>query len=141
MKLGITAGLFLMICISSQVSAEIYKWTNADGELVYSQTPPSDDSVAVVIKLAETSEDNLPEDQADKAVTEPEPAEAQTEADIAKRNCETVKANIAMLRMASPETEFASDEGEGEQITYTQAELNERIRNNQALVKTWCESQ
>ncbi|MCF6224720.1 MAG: DUF4124 domain-containing protein [Xanthomonadales bacterium] len=136
MKLGIAVGLFIMICISSQVSAEIYKWTNADGELVYSQTPPSDDSVAELIKLAETSDANLAEDQTGKAEQEPEPSKPQSEADISKRNCETVQANIAMLRMASPETEFAAEDGE--QITYTQTELNNQIRSNQALIKTWC---
>ncbi len=136
MKLSIAAGLFIMICISSQVSAEIYKWTNADGELVYSQTPPSDDSVAVIIKIEKTSENDLTEDTAEKAVIETKPTETLSEADAVKRNCEVTKANVAMLRMASPETEFASDGDEP--ITYTQTELNDQIRANQALVKTWC---
>lgn len=35
---------FLMLCLTFTASAEIYKWTDANGKTHYSQTPPEDTS-------------------------------------------------------------------------------------------------
>lgn len=35
---------FLLLCLTFAASAEIYKWTDADGKTHYSQTPPEDNT-------------------------------------------------------------------------------------------------
>ncbi len=136
MKLSIAAGLFIMICMSSQVSAEIYKWTNADGELVYSQTPPPQGITATVV-------DSLAEKEADIERPESETSnekiiDANSSIDVENaEKCEVARNNIESLGEATSDTLFKSV-GE-ESRTYTQEELNVNIEISREFINTWCD--
>jgi hypothetical protein len=124
--------------MSPQVSAEIYKWTNADGELVYSQSPPPHGITAIVVDAGDNSSDTTSDAGTEVlAASATVPESKPQQASKVMSNCEIAQRNIAMLRLATPESEFTN--AAGEQITYTQIELNSNIRTNQELAKAWCD--
>ncbi len=134
MKIAIIITLLCLIFANHAEAAEIYQWTNAKGESVYSQTPPTDGSAIATVTSVEDPITETTEAQTEVAQN----SDAAT-LETAKKmdNCEIARTNIALLRVANPQTQFTA--ADGEDVTYTQAELNSRIRSNQEVEKAWCE--
>lgn len=124
----------LLVCFSGSVSAEIYKWTNTDGDLIYSQSPPPAGVIAELIESTVNSDETTANVSTVKpeAVSETKPEERVT----GMSNCKTATTNIAMLRSATPETGFIG--ADDQQLIYTQAELNANIKTNQDFLQKWC---
>lgn len=138
MKLALVVSIFSIMGISTQAfSAEIYKWTNAAGEPVYSQSPPPAGITAELIETenqsAKTLEDKS-QDASDLELSESTIEEKPTEDSMT--NCEITQTNIALLRLATPGTEFTG--ADGQTTSYSQAELNASIKTNLDLAKSWC---
>lgn len=138
MKLAIVVGISLLTCIGTPVfSAEIYKWTNAAGEPVYSQSPPPAGITAELIETnVQSTETANKKSQNASGIDNAEAEHDQKPAEASMTNCEIARTNIAMLRLATPGAEFKG--ADGQPISYSQTELNANIKTNIDLAKSWC---
>lgn len=140
MKIGKTVVIFLLIFCATEVSAEIYRYLNAKGELVYSQSPPPEGITATVIEASQnpgqTSKNNtlINQEQEEDALLD-----SRKNEEMAKSmdNCEITRSNQRLLKAASAETIFT--DSKGNQISYTQQELDREIKASQEMEGIWCE--
>lgn len=113
-------------------AATLYKWTDAEGNVHYSQTPPTGQKAdRMHIK------DTPPEAQTDNDADEQEMAEGagQDPAVVAarQRNCEIAKANLEIYK-----TSNRVQQPDGTIITLSEEMRAIRIRETQALVDANC---
>ncbi len=146
--LSILLGIFL---ISTQVSSKMYRWTDDDGNVVYSQTPPPDDrpskSIAppppptVAPEKAQAETQKL-EQKLDKIAQEREKAKEEkakkkekSQADAAK--CAAARKNKETLTSRPPNTLWGLPDG-----TYQRFTVDEREQKLEALnkaIRTYCD--
>jgi len=151
----------LALCLlMAPVWADLYKWTDENGKIHYSdQPPPSNVKKPETIKQpkpaaaapAATGEGAKPAAAAPKTAAEQEmefrkrrleAAEAQAKAEKdaqaaeeKKRNCERSKAQVASLETGGRITRSAAN---GEQVYLNDQEIAKELASARKVVDTWC---
>ena len=146
--------LLIGLCIAatllhSPVSAEIYKWTDATGEVQYSQVPPPGGVKTEKIQGARPPADN-PDvvnealqkqvDAMDKTISEKaeKDKEKEMEKQLAatnKRNCVTAQNNLNKLEEGGRRRYLT---GEGEVKRFTEEERQARISAAKEEIEKYC---
>lgn len=118
----------LVVCAATPAQS-VYKWTDAQGSVHYTDQPPPPGRTASTIKIKADAAAATPAPPAATAAKAGEPASgglAQAEAAARKRNCERAKANLATLSSGAllvdgsdPATAKRLDAGQRESETRT----------------------
>lgn len=130
-----TLMLSALIAYSGQMFAAMYKWTDEQGNVHYTQTPPPDREVQKI--LAPRPVDTPPEANqpaADKpaAGATPRPP-SEEDIRIKKQNCETARSNLDIYQNAP---RIRNEDGS---ITgWTEKERAEKIKESQEQIKKYC---
>jgi len=144
--LGISAAL-----LQSAAYGEIYKWTDAVGEIHYSQTPPPGGIKAEEIQgaapppgsPAEATEklrndvQNLEENIAKREEAAREKVKQQELTDTYERNCITARNNLTNLEQGGRVRFLTSD---GEVIRLTEEQRQQRMKDTKDHIKEFCKS-
>lgn len=122
--------LTLAVCtVGTAFAAEVYRWTDDDGQVHYSSTPPSDREVTVI----EVTDEGTPLSSSaasDSATATDDEAAAQR-----REHCETARHNLEILEDESIETFLDAD---GETISFDADERAALLEETQAQVQYFC---
>jgi hypothetical protein len=98
--MSVTVAVALLVASVAAPAQSVYKWTDAQGSVHYTDQPPPAGRTASTIKIKADAAAATPAPTTATAVKAGEPASgalAQAEAAARKRNCERAKANLATL--------------------------------------------
>ena len=152
MKISHFIGLSaLIVCFGGIASAEMYRWTDAEGNVIYSQTKPTDGSDVTVISPESTSP-KTPDDEAAQQLNEQiealnqrsearlkakQEAEKKKQEDQAKRQrCETARKNLETMQSRPPNTLY--NIGNNEYKRFTAEEFEAKIEQLQKDIDEFC---
>ena len=139
---------FLML-LAGQAHAEVYKWKDADGNVQYTQHPPSDNSNAEIMNLSTGSGTPVPQDTPsavenpkgeektqDSGQQAPQRAEptAEEKAEL-KRKCDNVRARLQSLQRPRVST---VDE-QGNRVRLSEDERQAQIEETTRLLEEHCD--
>ncbi|OGT34747.1 MAG: hypothetical protein A2W28_04300 [Gammaproteobacteria bacterium RBG_16_51_14] len=126
--------------------AEMFKWTDAEGNIVYSQSPPPGDIQAETIKpppkvdteaaqeqleAQEKKADELREGRLKQAE---EKGKAEADLALQQENCRRAQANLANYQR--PRGLIAQPDGS--RIRLTEEERQQKLAEMEGLIKEWC---
>ena len=150
-----TAGLIVLSALCAfqihTVSAEMYRWTDDQGNVVYSQSPPPDDrAVTTVAPPPEPSQEEaaaarerlhrqieqLNTENEKKLKARQEQSEAAEKAQANQKRCEQAKSNLEILTSRPPNTLYSVD-GE-EYKRFTAEEYDAKLKSYQDAIKKYC---
>lgn len=142
----VTGIAIALICFTASVSAQAYKWTDPNGNVIYSQTPPplgtpyelvDDNSIAASsFGVAGTSNIQQNVDESQKA-REEKKAQEQLVAEskqIKKDNCTQAKTNLTALTSRGQVTIKEGDLYR----KLTEEERQERIQQANSSIEEFC---
>ncbi|HID46028.1 MAG TPA: DUF4124 domain-containing protein [Chromatiaceae bacterium] len=147
--------LLLIICglfmVTIQASAGMYRWTDDEGNVVYSQTPPADARPVKPIAPPPPPAENPGEiqketrklqEQLDNIAKErDEKKKKQLEAELEQKkkeeNCQTAKGNLKSIQEKPPNTLFALPDGSYKR--FTMEERQKKIDAMNKIIKENCE--
>jgi hypothetical protein len=105
---AIVLGLFGSMLLSGIARAELYKWTDDEGNVIYSQVPPPDRDVKTIAPPPPAPSSptpavrTAPEGSAgagdNTSVSEDEKANKEIVARIARKNCEIARRNLDIYK-------------------------------------------
>ena len=146
--------LLIGLCIAATllhtpVSAEIYKWTDAAGEVQYSQVPPPGGIKTEKIQGARPPADNpdstseslreqvdtMDEDIAEQEIEEKKDALRKQIDDAYERNCTTATNNLAKLQEGGNKRYLTPD---GKVTHLTEEQLQQRINDAKDQIDEFC---
>jgi hypothetical protein len=142
---------YLALCLllfSSLADATIYKWQDANGEVHYGQTPPTD-ADATLIKPHVAPSSSAAQEQNDvkqlekkfqteqeKQLAAQEKAKKDAENEKARaQNCEEAKTHLAYLE---PRVRVRMQDASGQVIQLTEAQRNDEVKKTQEAVEKYC---
>ncbi|WP_456407788.1 DUF4124 domain-containing protein [Thiolapillus sp.] len=148
-KIILLGASLVLALTTAQAFAKMYRWTDDQGNVVYSQTPPPDDrpvkAIAPPPPPAENTEgakkeveriqeqlDNLEEERNKK---KKERQKAEQESKIKAERCKTAKANLKSIQEKPPNTLWGMPDGSYQRFTVEERQkkidaLNEIIQEN-----------
>lgn len=143
-RMHLTGVCLLLTALSFSAQAEIYKWTDANGVIQYTQTPPPDPSKAKDIQQEidlssgtshkQSAPANAPDDEPDPALAEAK-ATGIKKADEHRNFCAQQKSALAQL-MANPVIRWKSSSDE--EHILTAKERSEKIAEFEKSLKEMC---
>ena len=128
-----------MLSISS-VNAEVYRWTDADGQVHYSQTKPNEKPDAESLKIKTKYKPTSPKAETKKTQAA---AKKQQEDDLSQlsreqliqRNCDKARSYAASLQHQGA---IATTGEDGKLKTLSEQERKTKLEQAQNLVKQYC---
>lgn len=131
---------FFFLCIAVlglQANAEVYKWTDAQGKVQYTDQPPSGKAAEKPLKLQSQSgvqevSKKAVDDSAKKAKQD---ADAQATTKSSADNCKTAKSNLAVLQKSDP---VYMQEGKGEKVLLNKEQRQKEIDAANEAIKKFC---
>ncbi|OGT78498.1 MAG: hypothetical protein A3I78_00890 [Gammaproteobacteria bacterium RIFCSPLOWO2_02_FULL_56_15] len=141
---GLGAVLSLSLCYSA--GADIYKWVDEEGNVVYSQQPPVDKEAETIKapasirseealqNLRDLKINNAKVDEKRKKQLE-EKKQAVEESRVNEENC---KKGEAMLASFSTRPTVQLVQEDGSRVRATEAERQQRIAEARAIIKEFC---
>lgn len=127
----------IAIAFSASAAAAMYKWTDKQGNVHYTQEPPQEGEAAEIAppprvtppatKTAEKSKNEADNGEGEEELT-PEQQEAY------KRDCETAKANLELYR-TSQRIKQAED---GKVVTMNEELRAKKMQEAEALIQKFC---
>ena len=140
----------LLVCLLLPLTAagEIYKWTDADGNVHYGSSPPVDqqtetvkpppsgDTEAAQKSLQQSREILQPPEKKNKDAEKKKTAEAEQDPEAKKKRCEAAKKALEQMRTAN-RLQYIDDQGERAYMTPEQRA--EREKKAQEMVKESCQ--
>jgi hypothetical protein len=146
--------ILISLCLSSALlitpaSAEIYKWTDANGEVQYSQIPPPNGIKSEEIQSAPPPTDNpdttsdtlqeqvdaMNEDIAEQEIEEKKDALAKQIDDAYESNCTTATNNLAKLQEGGRKRYLTPD---GKVTRLTEEQRQQRINEAKNQIDEFC---
>lgn len=130
---------WILVCISLATlqAAEVFKWTDADGKVHYTDQPPAGKVGDKPLKIQ--SQDGVQEvskkamdDSAKKAKQD---ADAQASQKTSADNCKTAKSNLAVLQ--NPDPVYLQD-GKGEKVLLGKEQRQKELDSANAAIKKFC---
>ena len=137
----------LAFALAPAAGATMYKWVDADGNVVYSDKPPPDGNAEEVKRHATGTTDEEAEATlealTDKADAEREDREIKNEiasdqaerGDIIKKNCEIARKNKSLLETPARVT---LQDAEGNDYFLDEQERTEKLKDATAQVERYC---
>lgn len=140
MRWLVHGGVLLMVLLAaSAAQAGVYKWTDANGRVHYSSSPPPGGQAEQVrIRSAPASS------EADTPAPAAAPAEEQGAGETAEptsaretfaKNCEIARQNLTVLQ--DPKLTVFRQDG-GKPVRYDEEQRKQQIAAAQAQVQQWC---
>lgn len=144
------AALIAGLALSASAAAEMYRWVDDSGTVVYSQTPPPDDRATSRVarppppsSSAEAERTQLQNElkQADEARKKQAEAQKNQQESAAKdadrkRNCDAARQNLDLILNRPPQTRFQMPNGEYRR--FTDEEREAEIRKAREFVDKNC---
>lgn len=146
--LGLAALLTLAAALPGTALAdrEVFQWTDSEGNVIFSDTPPASDASTVVVRTSPTrplgahasrsepaaQTPAAEADDEDGRATQREAAELQA---LRQRNCERSRGNLNTLETSRRVYEPLPN---GERRYLTEDEVNARKAEAQADIQRWC---
>ena len=134
----------LLACFSLFAAPTIYKWTDDDGVVHYSEDPPADvdyQRVSTSVPATSGSDDSdADSDSGDSGEGEPDAQADQPEAqqgpdpEVVAERCEQARSNLQLLQ----ENTRLMTNDRGSERRLTREERQERIDNLQEFIDEWC---
>ena len=154
MKAGYYLGLAMCLFLVLPVQAEVYKWTDEQGRVHFSDKPPSKDVPEYQLRTPASAEstssqesltdaerrarqkklsDSLEADRRDK-----EQAEAKRKDQQAKRehNCMVARKQLSATKKYNKIFEY---DQQGNRVYYDDAKKQQYLESKRAAVRKWCE--
>lgn len=143
---GLTA--ILGLCLAAGASAEIYKWVDAEGNVIYSESPPPGDTKSETIAeppkvqseqaLQSLRNLKIKNDLSDKVKEERLEAQRQIaeEKGVKEGNCRKAREMLASFS-ARPTVQLVQPDGSRARATEEQRQ--QRIAEAQSKIKEFCE--
>lgn len=127
--------VFLSLLVSTSISAATYKWTDDNGNVVYSQQPPKDGPYKVIKGLkhslrSSSSTDEGGSSEKNAPSTLAETAEKEEEK---KHNCEAAKNNLTLVK-----TYDRIKNEDGSITTLTPEEKQKQIKEAEDQIRLFC---
>lgn len=140
MRLIVLGGVLLLAAIGGTVQAKVYKWTDAQGRVHYSATPPaegraSEVPIAPTPAAAPAQPAAAGEPKPDTANGEQKPADA-ARGEALQQNCEIAKQNLTTLE--NPANRRFQEAGK-EPVYYTDEQRQAKIGEAKKMVTAFCE--
>ncbi len=140
MKCLITAATLLALTFSAASFAQadkVYRWTDAEGVMHFSTSPPPANQPAEEITLDRGPTLAVEETQPAAATEEMQDPDAQR-AEIIARNCQTARQNLSRLETA--ESAIRTDPDTGEQVEIHGEDLQQAVRTSLEQIREFCVS-
>lgn len=143
LRFNIAGALFLAVllaCSSLLAAPTIYKWTDDDGVVHYSEDPPADADYQPVSTSLPATSDRGSEDDSEsdngEAASETDQSETQEGPDpeLVAERCEQARSNLKLLQ----ENTRLMTNDRGSERRLTREERQERIENLQEFIDEWC---
>lgn len=142
--------LSLLLCCASSY-AGLYKWTDENGKVHYSDSPPPTSNATQLKKSALSDPDYQPparqsladrnaeyrEKKLKQQETEEEQRQAEKQAQLEQQNCQTARKNLRNLQSGIRLTELNEN---GEQVYLDQQKRQQRIQAAQKNIDRYCQS-
>lgn len=139
-------GATVLLCLSTQISAEIYKWTDENGNTHYSDIKPNQaNSETLKIKTGTSSKETRSPQEASKELTERNQAALESKAEKLQKetqkreleaHCEAIRSNLKTMEENSRikitennETRYLTPEEISEKKAKYQQDLQELCSN------------
>lgn len=148
-NLPVILAMFSLVLLPAKGMADIYKWTDDQGEVQYSQTPPPAGIAVERIegapppaddpdKIRQQLQEQLEVLDDEKALQDEDHAfrkKYKENQEIVRKNCKTARSNLANLQQGG-QKRFMTPEGE---IKYlTEEERSRRIEEANTQIKEFC---
>jgi len=124
-------------------AAEIYRWTDEQGQTHYSATPPRGvDAELVNVRAGRTPPGDSRAAGGAAAAADPEatpqaPARPQRDVAFERRQCETARQNLEVMRSGGTNRRFRDPEGNI--VRYTEEQLAREIARLESLAAQYCQ--
>lgn len=143
----ITLVFFTTLLTSMQVAAEIYKCTDAGGEVHYGDQPCKGESTIFIPAAAPKVDENATERrdktgrllrayEGEHAEAQQKAADLQAEKEVRASNCTRSKNRLSRMLAAGRLYRVNKD---GTTTDYTEEERAEAIENEKAAIEAWCD--
>ena len=146
---GLIALLLLLPLTTELVSAKTYRWTDADGNVVYSQVPPRDGREATTVGAppppAESPEvakqrlqeqiERLNQQRESRNLSKQQAQESKQQAEASAKNCEMARHNLEALRQGTRRLYRNKD---GSYSRLTEEEVNSRAQETKSFIAENC---
>lgn len=139
----------LLILLFSSVQAKMYQYTDADGNVHFTDTPPIDANVQErEIKSGKPNDDSIERLHAEREARV-KAKEAAAEAAIASelesknkeirdKNCNTAREQLHFYTEVAPSRRVRVEQDDGTYYWKTPEDIAEDTENARALVEEWC---
>ena len=153
MKAGYHLGLVICVLLTLPVQAEVYKWTDEQGRVHFSDTPPTEDSAGYQVQAPASTGNASPQGpdtdaerrarqnklsdslEADRRDLEKADAKRNKQKMIREHNCRVARADLN----ATLKTNRIYDEDQqGNRVYYDEAQKQKFIEARRAAVSKWC---
>jgi hypothetical protein len=129
----------VLLLLAPAVAAQVYKWTDANGTVHYSETPPPQGTQFKRISTSGIEQPAATPAPAKKAGTAPRPAatENATLPDTPENRaklCSSLKANLDVLKGSNP----VVMEQQGKPVALDEAQRSEQLAQAQAQYAQYC---
>jgi len=134
-----TLSLIALLALSTTAPAEIYRWVDDLGNVVFSQSPPPDSRDVDTVEVAPppAHPEHPPGERVQEAADIRSPANPALDDATRKAYCETGKRNLELLNDNPGTSLFRTESGEA--VRYTAEEIAIKIKENKAVVKAYCD--
>lgn len=154
MKYRPVLSLITVLCLVSPLQAEIYKWTDEQGRVHFSDKPPGKDALQYQLRKpvspdSSSSPGSLSEAErrakqrklmesleADRFEKEQAAAKQKQQQAVRARNCQYARAELRASRDANLIYDYDS---KGNKIYLSEAQKQKYLNSKYAAVRKWCE--
>lgn len=135
----------MMLAVASTVEAKVYRWLDASGNVVYSQSPPPDAGKVDELDLPGNEEGpgndrrqggNVPEKEKTGDTGTSGQIGKPLDPETRKQYCEKAKKNLELLRSADEDSVFITEKQE--MVHFTAEEKARRMKRAEEAAAAYC---
>jgi hypothetical protein len=153
MKYGAALSLLSVFCLVTPLQAEIYKWTDKQGRVHFSDKPPGKDTPQYQLRTPVLPDSTLPPGtlseaerrgkqrklmeslEADRLEKEQAVAKQKQQQALRARNCQYASAELRASRDANLIYDYDS---KGNKVYLSEAQKQKYLESKYAAVRKWC---
>ena len=154
MKYGAALYLVAVFFLVSPLQAEIYKWTDEQGRVHFSDKPPGKDTPQYQLRTPASADSTLPREtlsdeerrvkqrklmeslEADRLEKEQAAAKQQQQQAVRARNCQYARAELRASKDANLIYDYDS---KGNKVYLNEAQKQKYLEKKYAAVRKWCD--
>ena len=134
-------GLAAIMCYTAPSFAELYRWVDKDGNIVYSQTPPLEQKTST----EKITVDPPPPATSEKTKEKPLPPEIAKKVEgnpaldpkLRQEYCAKGRKNLELLKKSKPGTGFVTEDKK--LIKLNAEDLALKIKESEAVIRAYCD--